>query len=146
MQHFQHSILIEASPAAVYTALTTLNGLRGWWSEDCDIDGDTIHMRFGQLHKDLRVESAQPGREVRWLCSSAAGEGICIEDWIGTQPAFHLRGEGADTRVDFEHRGLVPTMACYDMCHDGWRHFLESLRQYAVTGQGTPHPLATSEV
>lgn len=46
MQHFQQSIFIEASPAAVYAALTTLDGLRGWWSEDCDIDGDTIHRRL----------------------------------------------------------------------------------------------------
>ena len=91
MKHFQQSILIEASPAAVYAALTTPEGLRGWWSEDCDVEGDTIHMRFGQIQKDLRVESAQPGREVRWLCSSAAGESVCTEDWVGTQPAFHLR-------------------------------------------------------
>ena len=145
MQHFQHSILIEASPAAVYTALTTLNGLRGWWSEDCDIDGDTIHMRFGPHQKDFRVESAQPGREVRWLCTATPGTDRSTDEWVDTQPVFHLRSEGEGTRVDFEHIGLLPTLACYDMCDRGWRHFLESLRQYATTGRGTPYQLTTAE-
>jgi uncharacterized protein YndB with AHSA1/START domain len=145
MQHFQQSIFIEASPATVYAALTTLEGLRGWWSEDCDIDGDTIHMRFGEIHKDLQVASAQPGREVRWLCSSTPGAAHCTNEWIGTEPSFRLRGEGEGTRIDFEHVGLTPALSCYSMCDDGWRHYLESLRQYAATGRGTPHRLATAE-
>jgi hypothetical protein len=93
MQHFQHSILIDATPA-VYAALTTLHGLRGWWSEDCDSDGDTIHMRFGQVHKDFRVTSAQPEREVRWLCSSTPGEARCTDEWVGTEPVSSCSAQG----------------------------------------------------
>jgi len=145
MQHFQQSIFIGARPATVYAALTTLEGLRGWWSEDCDIDGGTIHMRFGPHHKDFRVEPAQPGREVKWLCTATPGTARITDEWVGTQPVFRLRSEGQGTRLDFEHIGLLPTLACYDMCDQGWRHFLESLRQYAATGRGTPHRLATAE-
>jgi uncharacterized protein YndB with AHSA1/START domain len=147
MKHFQHSILIEASPATVYAALTTVRGLRGWWSEECDIEGDTIHMHFGSTHKDLRIEAQQPEREVRWRCSAVQGmpgHACASDEWLDTQPAFHLQDEGQGTRVRFEHAGLVPSMACYDMCHEGWHHFLESLRQYAVTGRGTPYQPATA--
>ncbi|SHN31792.1 Uncharacterized conserved protein YndB, AHSA1/START domain [Duganella sacchari] len=145
MQHFQHSILIDATPATVYAALTTLHGLRGWWSEDCDSDGDTIHMRFGQVHKDFRVTSAQPEREVRWLCSSTPGEARCTDEWVGTEPVFQLQCAGQGTRLDFEHLGLTPALSCYAMCEQGWHQYLESLRQYAVTGRGAPYPLATAE-
>lgn len=37
MSHYQHSLILDAPPATVYAALTTPEGLRGWWTEDCDV-------------------------------------------------------------------------------------------------------------
>ncbi len=36
MGHYRQH-LIEANPVAVYAALTTPEGLRGWWTQDCDV-------------------------------------------------------------------------------------------------------------
>lgn len=49
MSHYQQSLVLEATPATVYTALTGPKGLRGWWMQDCNIEtqvGGTIHFRF----------------------------------------------------------------------------------------------------
>jgi uncharacterized protein YndB with AHSA1/START domain len=148
MSHYQKSLVVEATPAAVYAALTTPEGLRGWWTQDCDVAtqvGGTIHFRFGRTRKAMRIESLQPGREVRWLCMGAhiAATGLARRDeWVGTQVVFVLTPEGeARTRLDFEHVGLVPAFECYDLCSDGWRHYLGSLQQFIETGRGTPHEL-----
>lgn len=148
MTHFQHSLSIAASPAAVYAALSTIAGLRGWWTQDCDgvaEVGATLHFRFGTCYKDMRVERQEPGREVRWLCTRAHVEGEAItraDEWLGTEPVFRLSDAGQGrTRLDFEHIGLVPSFQCYGICCEGWQHFLGSLRAYMETGEGTPYVL-----
>jgi uncharacterized protein YndB with AHSA1/START domain len=150
MNHYQHSLVIDASPAAVYAALTTPEGLRGWWTPDCDVAtqmGDTIHFRFGSTHKDMRIEQLQPGREVRWLCTRAhiaAGALTRKDEWMGTHIVFRLVSEGDRTRLDFEHVGLVPAFECYDLCRRGWDYFLSSLQRFVETGRGTPFELQSA--
>lgn len=146
MKNFQQSLNIAASPAAVYAALATIDGVRDWWTMDCDGSADvggTIHVRFGTCYKDLRVERLEPGRAVRWLCTRAhiAVEAVTRHDeWVGTEMVFRIDGEGQGrTRLEFEHVGLVPSLQCYGVCNDGWRHFLASLQQYLETGEGTPY-------
>ena len=36
----------------------------------------------------------------------------------------------------FRHEGLTPELECFDMCHEGWTHYLASLVSYVETGQG----------
>ena len=146
MKHFQHSITIAASPATVYAALSTITGLRSWWTQDCDGAtgvGDTIHLRFGACFKDMRVERTVAAQEVRWRCTRAHIEADLVttqDEWVGTEPVFHLSDAGQDrTRLDFEHIGLDSSLECYGICLNGWQHFLGSLQQYLETGEGTPY-------
>ncbi len=150
MSHYRQHLILDANPDTVYAALTTPEGLRGWWTQDCDVPtevGETIHFRFGRTHKEMRIEKLEPGREVRWLCTGAhiAAERLTHRDeWVGTQLVFRLTPEGAGrTRVDFEHVGLVPTFECYDLCSNGWQYYLGSLQRFVDSGRGTPHELAT---
>ncbi|TJZ73147.1 SRPBCC family protein [Chitiniphilus eburneus] len=146
MSHYQQSLTLEASPAAVYAALTTPAGLRGWWTGDCDVAtgvGGTSQFRFGPHYKHMRIEHLESEREVRWLCTVAHldfGHATRRDEWVGTQLVFRLAPDGAGgTRLAFEHIGLVPEFECYDLCSNGWRHFLASLQHYVKTGQGTPY-------
>ncbi len=35
--------------------------------------------------------------------------------------------------------GLVPTLECFEVCAQGWDYFfVNSLKQYLVTGEGSP--------
>lgn len=151
MSHFRLSLLIKAAPSTVYSALSTQAGLRGWWTEDCDVAteaGGTHRFRFGPHHKDLRIEQLAPGREVRWRCTDAHIDLPQIrrkDEWVGTEIVFRLHPQGDGlTRLEFEHLGLVPAFECFEVCNEGWRHFMASLQQYAETGRGTPHELAAS--
>jgi len=149
MSHYQQRLVLEATPAAVYAALTTPDGLRGWWTQDCEIatePGGTSHFRFGRNHKHMRIERLEPGREVRWLCVGAhiaAAQLTHRDEWIGTRLNFRLAADGEGrTRLDFEHVGLVPALECYDLCSHGWQHYLGSLQRLVDTGRGTPYELA----
>lgn len=151
MSDYRKSLVLDADPAAVYAALTTPEGLRGWWTEDCDVANDvggTIRFRFGRTSKDMRVEHLEKNREVRWRCTAAHIAAAALsqkDEWVGTQIVFRLADAGpARTRVDFEHVGLVPALQCYGICSDGWNYFLGSLRQFVATGNGTPYELATA--
>ena len=151
MSDFQHSLVLDASPETIFAALTTPAGLRGWWTQDCDIAtavGGTSHFRFGPNHKDMRIERLEPGREVRWRCTRAhiAVSGLARRDeWVGTTLTFHIAPEDdGRTRLDFVHAGLVPALECYDLCSRGWRHFLASFERYVHTGCGSPHAFAAT--
>ncbi|SMC27936.1 Uncharacterized conserved protein YndB, AHSA1/START domain [Andreprevotia lacus DSM 23236] len=152
MSHYQSSLIIAASPATVYAALTTADGLRGWWTADCDVAtgvGGELRFRFGAHYKHMRIEKLDPAREVRWRCTVAhlAVDTLKRHDeWVGTELSFRLTGlDDGRTRLDFEHIGLTPTLECYDLCSGGWDHFLASLQQYAQTGQGTPAASSCAE-
>lgn len=146
MNHYKQSFIVKANPAMVYAALTTAEGLRGWWTQDCDVAdkiGGTIHFRFGRTHKEMRIERLEPDREVRWLCTGAhidADQLTRKDEWVGTQLVFRLTPDGkGHTHLDFEHLGLVPAFECYNLCSDGWRYFLNSLQQFVEIGHGTPY-------
>ena len=131
MNHYQHSFIAKAKPAAVYAALTTPQGVRSWWTQECDIAtevGGAIRLGFGQTHKSMRIERLEANREVRWRCTGAHIDVDRLthkDEWVGTQLAFRLTPDGnGHTRLDFEHLGLVPAFECYDLCSNGWRHFL----------------------
>lgn len=148
MNHYQQTLVIDADPGTVYAALTTAAGLRGWWTQDCDVAsdvGDTLAFRFGPNHKAMRIEHLAPGREVRWLCTQAqiCGNFARKDEWVGTRIVFRLTPEAAGrTRLDFEHIGLVPALECYEACNRGWQYFMKSLQQLVETGRGTPFELA----
>lgn len=151
MNHYQQSFIAKADPAAVYAALTTPEGLRGWWTPECAVAaevGGTNHFRFGGTHKAMRIERLEPGREVRWRCTAAHIDVDRLarkDEWVGTQLVFHLAPDGqGQTRLDFAHLGLVPALECYDLCSNGWRHFLGSLQQFVETGHGTPYERGSS--
>lgn len=146
MDHYQHRLDLEASPTAVYNALTRPEGLRGWWTQDCDVEtrpGGSLQLRFGPNYKTLRIERLEPGREVRWRCTAAhiaIGQLSRRDEWLGTELIFRLSPQAnGRTRLDFEHIGLVPAFECYELCCEGWQYFLASLQQYLETGRGTPY-------
>jgi len=145
MNHYQQTLVIDADPSAVYAAIATENGLRAWWTPTCTADahaGGTAHFEFGRTRKDMSIEELDPNRGVRWFCTRAYLASDAIREkseWAGTEIVFRLTPTvDGKTRLDFEHVGLVPALECYDLCRNGWNHFLASLRQLVETGRGTP--------
>jgi uncharacterized protein YndB with AHSA1/START domain len=144
--NYHQRFIVKASPTEVYAALTTSEGLRGWWTQDYQGEtkvGNTIHFRFGVTHKEMRIKKLDPTREVRWLCTLAHINHPSLtrkDEWVGTEIVFRLTPDGqGNTSVDFEHVGLIPSFECYDLCNNGWQYFINSLQQFVETGKGTPY-------
>jgi uncharacterized protein YndB with AHSA1/START domain len=132
-----HRIGITTSPEKVYTALTTVDGLADWWTEDTEGDGDVggvLKFRFAQGGFDMKVLDAQPGELVLWEVVDGP------EEWVGTQVRFDLSEADDFTIVRFRHEGWREPVEFMYHCSTKWGTFLMSLKKLLETGKGDPAP------
>ena len=140
---FRSTTTFAAAPDAVFSALTDLDALTGWWTPAAGgaDAGGTLRFLMGDQEVVMRVDDADRPNRVRWsvlVCEPAP-------DWVGTTIIFDLAPAGAGTELRFHHCGLHPGLECFDQCRAGWTHFLGSLVDYVDRGAGTPIPPADPE-
>jgi uncharacterized protein YndB with AHSA1/START domain len=139
MPDILHTVGIRSSsPKDAYKALTTLEGLSGWWTGDTQGEskvGGVIRFRFGDHGGfDMKVTALDPARRVLWDVLDGPGE------WIGTKIHFELRQEGDFTIVLFKHEGWKEPTESMHHCSTKWATFLMSLKSLVETGKGAPYP------
>lgn len=146
---YRQRLELAAPVATVYRALTSAEGLRGWWTEACEVgaaEGDTVAVHFGPVYKRMHIERLVANRTVRWHCVDANLIAPGVRDpreWVDTSLIFRLVAAAPDrTTLHFEHLGLTPEVECYAICSAGWGQFLDSLRRYVETGTGAPFAAA----
>ena len=138
-----HRIGIKAPPAQVYKALSTLDGLAHWWTEE--VIGDEhikgkIEFTFRSVTGELKgkmvmeVQELNPLKEVRWQCIDGPAE------WIGTDITFQWSQQDDQTILIFGHRNWREAVEFTAHCSMKWAVFLLSLREYIETGKGRPSP------
>jgi uncharacterized protein YndB with AHSA1/START domain len=138
MPDLLHKIDVRSSPAATYAALTTLDGLSGWWTTTTqgnpEVSG-TIAFRFGPLGGfDMKVLELQPARRVLWQVVDGP------EEWIGTKVSFELKADGDFTAVLFKHQGWKAPVEFMHHCSTKWATYLLSMKSLLEGGKGRPHP------
>jgi hypothetical protein len=78
-----HKVGIKSSSLDdAYKALTTREGLSGWWTNNTQGEGTVggvLQFRFGAGGIDMKVLELQPGRHVLWQVVDGPAE------WIGTK-------------------------------------------------------------
>ena len=128
----------DSSPDDVYAALTTLEGLSGWWARDTtgkpDDAGGVIAFRFVPGGFDMKVVELTPNKRVEWLVTDGPPE------WIGTTVTFDLTQDGEWTIVLFAHTGWAEPVEFMYHCSTKWASFLLSLKALVETGSGKPAP------
>lgn len=133
-----HRVGAKASRDEVYRALTTPEGLAGWWTRETSGDGapdGVLAFRFGELGGfDMKVLEAEEGERVLWEVIDGP------EEWIGTQISWDLRTEGDFTVVMFAHKGWREPVEFMHHCSTKWATFLMSLKSLVETGTGAPAP------
>lgn len=136
MMDILHRVGVTAPPAKVYEALTTVDGLAGWWTTDTSGDGaGTLRFRFGEVGGfDLKVVDLQPDARVEWEITDGPAE------WVATTVTFELKQEGDWTIVLFTHAGWREPVEFMNHCSTKWATFLMSLKALVETGAGAPHP------
>jgi uncharacterized protein YndB with AHSA1/START domain len=128
----------NAAPEEVYNALTTVDGLAGWWTDDTrgssDV-GDVLQFRFPPVGGfDMEVLELKPAERVAWRVVDGP------EEWIGTTIHWDLRRDGDYTIVLFKHEGWAEPVEFMHHCSTKWGSYLMSLKSLVETGTGAPAP------
>src|SRR6185436_15221902 len=94
-----HTVEIRASRQRVYAALSTREGLTGWWTTTVSGEstvGETLTFRFADVFKpEMRVLTLEPDTLVRWTC--VGGEA----DWRDNVFVFALSDAAGVTTLLF---------------------------------------------
>jgi len=138
MPDILHKVRLDnASKAKAYRALTTNEGLSGWWTRDTTGDnrvGGVVQFRFGDGGFDMEVLELDPGRRVRWLVVDGP------QEWIGTRIEFDLKEDAHGTVVLFRHQDWKEPVEFMHHCSTKWAMFLMSLKALVEAGEGAPWP------
>jgi uncharacterized protein YndB with AHSA1/START domain len=138
MYDILHRVGVETNdPAPVYNALTTLDGLAGWWTDDVSGSpepGGVIEFRFPPGGFDMEVVDRTAPGHVSWKVVGGPDE------WIGTTIDWQLRQDGDYTIVMFKHEGWKEPVEFMHHCSTKWATYLMSLKSLVETGVGAPAP------
>jgi uncharacterized protein YndB with AHSA1/START domain len=138
-----HRVGIKAPVSQVYAALSTIDGLAGWWTRSTtgrSQVGEVIAFRFHTETGeeiggfDMDVLDLVPDQKVRWRVEAGPAE------WLGTEIEFLLSRQDDHTIVRFGHRKWREEVEFTAHCSTKWATFLLSLRDLVETGQGKPAP------
>jgi uncharacterized protein YndB with AHSA1/START domain len=136
---YQTTIRINASPDAIFDALTTVSGLAAWWNPATGSGETGAELRFIMNAPEplvIHVDEATRPTSVRWTVTDCP----FLPDWIGTRPTFTITPIDSHTaELHFHHQGLSEDLECIDMCTRSWNHYVLSLRDYLEAGRGNPY-------
>ncbi|MDH5672615.1 MAG: SRPBCC domain-containing protein [Myxococcales bacterium] len=134
----RHRIEVEASPAELYRAVATREGIAAWWTPRVtgrDAEGETLSVRFGSgdVGPDMRIECLREHERVQWRCVKGP--------WPGMRLRFDVAEHERGSVLVFEHGGWSEPSDFFMHCNSKWGYFLVvSLKSYLETGVGHPHP------
>lgn len=138
MAEIHHRVGIKASPEKVYNALTTNEGLAGWWTNDVSGAGDVgsvIQFRFNGGGPDFEVIDLIENKTVQWKHS-----GNMPEEWMGSEILFQIQVKEDQTIVRFSHSNWQEASDFMAHCSTKWAVFLLSLKDALEVGKGKPFP------
>lgn len=135
MADIRHNVVIKTAPGKVYDAVTTQEGIEGWWCKHttakAELDFVNVFV-FGKFRNEMRVTVLTPNRHVAWECIDS------IEEWIGTTISFDLEEKTGNTLLRFTHGGWRSITDTFAGCNFDWALFMKSLKSFCETGAGTP--------
>jgi uncharacterized protein YndB with AHSA1/START domain len=144
MRTILHVVNIQASREEVYDALTTPEGLAGWWTTTVDAASDVggvIDFTFGAtFNPDMEITDLRRPELVAWTCVGGH------EPWQNN--TFEFRIEPRDVgcalffRQNYERELDDEAYGTYNF---NWGYYLASLRKLVETGRGTPYNSPTPE-
>jgi len=143
MADILHRIGIKSPATKVYEALSSLEGLSHWWTEEVSGEGKVggkieflFRSKTGELigNMVMQVQELNAQKSVRWRCVDGPAE------WIGTDLTFQLSEKDGQTILLFGHRNWREAVEFTYHCSMKWATFLLSLREYVETGKGKPSP------
>lgn len=137
MRTIIHTVQIHAPRSAVYRALTTEEGVTGWWSTKATLrpgEGNVIEFTFvGDFHPKMRQTKLMEDELVEWRCVEGHSP------WQDNTFSFVLRPVGNETSLRFvQHYAQELDDDTYGTYNFNWGYYLGSLKKLCEDGEGTP--------
>lgn len=132
----KHEIHVSASQDAVYTALSTAEGLKGWNTPSVEGNGAvgshwTLKYK-GRPEFSWRVDVSTP-TEIFWTCTKGPG------DSVGTTADFKLAAApDGRIRIRVTHGGWPHDEGNFVKCNTIWGALMDHLREYVQSGVTEP--------
>ncbi len=130
----KHLFHIDAPKEKVFEAISTINGLAGWWTVQTSgsaAPGGMIEFRFADMGgPDMKVTEVKTNEKIEWECTASP------HGWVGHRFTIALDDNEGKTRVRFSHDGWDRQDDFYAICSFSWGRYMESLRQLCQTGNG----------
>jgi uncharacterized protein YndB with AHSA1/START domain len=139
MVDIRHRVGMAASPQDVYESLSTIDGLKSWWTQDVSGDsapGGRLEFSFGSPDRVavMEVVSARPDDNVTWRCVGGP------EEWVDTTVTFDLKVQPDETVVLFTHGGWREPVEFMSHCSTKWGYFLLGLKAGLEGGKAPRYP------
>ena len=133
MAAIKQLIKINAPIQAVYDAITTSDGVQGWWFPFAEIDTSIGGIsRLGKNKEDslflLKTVEVEPGKMLEWKCLEGPSA------WRDTEITFTLVEEGDSTLLKLAHWNWRSKGEIFHVCSFDWAMYLGALRNYLETG------------
>ena len=135
------AVQVPADPDRLFAILTSTEGQRATWTDDCEVSADRARFGFPGTPVQLRVEvTTEPDRLVRMHVTEG------FPHWGGSTWEWSLTpaAEGG-TDVLFRHSGLgagYPELE-FARCAQTWARILDRLARY--TDSGDPQPVFAAQ-
>ncbi len=136
MHHLMQLQGVDGS--AAYAALTTQDGINGWWTSRAEVPGadvgDVLKMSFpdAPMTWDMRVDRSEPSSRVEWACIGGP------PGWDGTRVVWDIEAADDQTVVRLDHTGFPAVDDMFRTVTVGWAQMLVSLKAYVETGVRKP--------
>lgn len=127
-----HEISVGASPAAVYDAWTTSEGLSSWWTKEVRVSekagGINVFLfEGGRVAFHFQIDDQVPEKRIRW--TGVAADQM-PDEWIDTRIEVDLDPSNGRTRMRFGHKNWRSAEGAYCICNTTWGELMYRLRDY----------------
>ena len=126
---------VDAPPQTVLTALTTSDGIQGFWTSRAEVPaavGGTLRLGFpiAPAPFDLRLERSDE-RTVVWRTETFPPH------WVGTTVRWDVEQRDGGATVGFAHAGFGDAHEAGRVAYT-WGQIMVQLKRYAETGRPDP--------
>ncbi len=136
MADIYHQIGVKVDIQKVYRAVTTLDGLSGWWTNttgNTEVNGK-LYFHFNNIKIEMTILELVADKKVVWQCTENEGE------WKDTIITFDLVKADEQIFINFSHTQWSQQTSLCAHCSTKWAVFMLSLKDYLEKGKGQPFP------
>jgi len=126
-----HQITIEANERTLYQALTTDEGISGWWTRRCELanqEGESSYFWFGEQRPTrfvMRSQKMLPNKRIFLVCTDGP------EEWIGTELWWEIQPLQDDKcQLDFKHMNWKRDDGLFPEWNSIWGKLMTQLKHY----------------